>query len=54
LLDIEQVATLTVGNDRIDVDLPLPRLLHAFRHRIAEVLDKHARITLDGMLRDTA
>ncbi len=54
ILDMEQEATLTVWPDRVDVDLPLPRLLRAFRHRISEILDRHARHTLDGMLRDTA
>ena len=54
VLDIEQVATMMVWPDRVDVHLPLPRLLNTFRDRISAVLDKHARIILDGMLRDSA
>ncbi len=44
---------LTIRPGRILVESHLPRLLHAFVPRIFEVLDRHARATLDGMLRDT-
>lgn len=42
---------LTIQPGRILVESRLPRLLHAFVPRIFEVLDRHARATLDGMLR---
>jgi len=46
----EQVVELIVHPDRIVVRSKLPRLLKVFLPRILEVLDRHARVTLDGML----
>ena len=51
LLDRDHDVTLTIGPGRIDVRTRLPRLLRAFVPRICQVLDRHARATLDGMMR---
>lgn len=50
LFNFEQVVELNIFHDRIEVSSPLPRLLKVFLPRITEVLDRHARVTLDGML----
>jgi hypothetical protein len=47
----EQEVELVVHNGRIEVRSRLPRLLRVFRARIFNVLDRHALVTLDGMLR---
>ena len=47
----EQTVELVVHRDRIEVRSRLPRLLRVFRSRILDVLDRHAVVTLDGMLR---
>jgi len=54
LFNIEQVVEVTVHHDRIVVRSRLPRLLQVFVPRIFEVLDRHAQVTLDGMLRGAA
>jgi len=51
LIHREQSVELVVHPDRIEVRARLPRLLRVFRARILEVLDRHALLTLDGMLR---
>ncbi len=51
LIHGEQTVELVVYPDRIEVRARLPRLLRVFRARILEVLDRHALVTLDGMLR---
>jgi len=54
LFNLEQVVEVTVHTDRIVVHSRLPRLLRVFVPRIFEVLDRHARVTLDSMLRGAA
>lgn len=50
LFNLEQVVELSIHRDRIEVSSRLPRLLKVFMPRITEVLDRHARSILDGML----
>jgi hypothetical protein len=50
-LNRDHAVDLTIRRDRILVQSRLPRLLNAFVPRIFAVLDRHARATLDGMLR---
>lgn len=47
----EQEVELVIYPGRIEVRSQLPRLLRVFRSRIFNVLDRHALVTLDGMLR---
>lgn len=54
LFNIEQVVEVTVHRDRIVVRSRLPRLLRVFAPHVLEILDRHAQLTLDGMLRGAA
>jgi hypothetical protein len=54
LFNLEQVVELSIHDDRIEVSSRLPRLLKVFLPRITEVLDRHARVILDDMLRGAA
>ena len=54
LFNFEQVVELNILPDRIEVSSRIPRLMRVFLPRITEVLDRYARVTLDGMLRGAA
>jgi hypothetical protein len=54
VLNHEQVVELCVHPEQIEVRTRLPRVLHVFRPRILEVLDRYARVILDDMLKGAA